>query len=346
MTLIYNEDSNTSPVNDLSNNSFMLALADYTGAAIPREGIYSFQVTYVNFTVVQVNGTGVVKPIRTPIVLEKCDINKHFLQYGEMFTQLQVDKGFCVPPGKYNNSIIGRYGDLVNGWTSISIFINKCNPQVEKCLNQTYIDNIVANTVVVVSYLSYQINNYNSTTPNILKVETTAMVFSTSILKTYFYYIRQNVYDTDYGFIFQEHQQVSFYTYDSKVLDVSFSLNSLKTSLNFGSLAIINAETVSRYYRTYDKGQAVLANIGGIIKAVMVMAKVIAEFLTRRMSYLDISNVIFELEEEKKDNNRIIERKEKNMADNKFKINKSEDVIMNFSKLEISSKIEERDKTR
>ena len=113
MTLIYNEDSNTIPVNDLSNTPFLLGLADYTGAAIPREGIYSFQVTYVNFTVVQVNGTGVVKPIRTPIVLEKCDINKHFLQYGEMFTQLQVDKGFCVPPGN-NIKLYGKYGDLVN----------------------------------------------------------------------------------------------------------------------------------------------------------------------------------------------------------------------------------------
>ena len=98
MSLVYNEDLTTIPVNDFTNTPFMLGLADYTGAAIPVDGIYSFQATFVNYTVVQVNGTGVLKQNRTPIVLEKCNINKHFLNYGAMFSQLEVNIKICMLP--------------------------------------------------------------------------------------------------------------------------------------------------------------------------------------------------------------------------------------------------------
>ena len=59
--------------------------------------------------------------------------------------------------------------------------------------------------------------------------------------------------------------------------------HSLRTfgPLNFGAILIGNSSTVMRVMRTYMKAQTVLAQIGGIINAIMVISRFLQNFLVK-----------------------------------------------------------------
>lgn len=302
MTVIYNEDSNIIPMNNLSNVPFMFSLTDLNGIHLESEGLFSFDVKMMNYGYYK-NADGASKfGIQIlPIKMEKCDLNKHFLDKGEMFKSFSINKYYCIPPGKYNMTLYGRYGDTLNGFSFLTIFLNKCNSKLQKCLNDTYIDSVLQNTALSMAYLSNSINHYNSTNPNTIKVDTSVLQMSSSICKNYYYNIRQVIYNTDYGFIFEDRQIETFYTYAYQSLDVSVKNIGFPTlGPNFGFVTLKNSDSVSFYSRAYIKSQAVMANIGGIIKSIMIIAKFISDFLTRRMSYEDLSNSIFQYKLEDK----------------------------------------------
>jgi hypothetical protein len=296
MTVIFNEDPTRFPVNNLSDVPIIMTLGDLNGVILDSEGLFSFDVKMLNYKNIKgANGTSKFELEIVPIKLEKCDITKHFLDKGDMFKSLSISKYFCIPPGKYNITLYGTYGDTLNGWSFLSIFINRCNSKFQKCLNDTYAESVLANTAFSLAYLSNSINHYNTTTPYTVKVDTAILQMSSSINKNYYYNLRQVIYNTDYGFIFEDHQIENFYTYASQSLDVSMKNIGLPTiGPNFGYVFIKNSDSVSNYSRAYIKGQAVMANIGGIIKSIMIIAKIISDFLTRRMSFVDLSNSIFQ----------------------------------------------------
>jgi hypothetical protein len=296
MTIVFNEDNSKIPSNNLTDTPFMMTLGDMNGKVLEPEGLYWFDVKMLNYRRYDTgNGTTQFRLDIVPIQLEKCDLTKHFLDKADWFKKFQVSTYYCIPPGKNNLTIFGKYGDTINGWSYLSIWVNRCNPKLgHKCLNDTYIDNVLANTFLTSNFLSYGINHYNITSPSSIKVETTIFQLSNTLIKNYYYNIRQVVYDTDYGFIFEDHQIENFYTYQSQTIDVNLKSVGVPTiGPNIGYIMIRNVDAVSYYNRAYVKGQAVMANIGGIIKAVMVIAQIISDFITRRMMFLDISNRIF-----------------------------------------------------
>jgi hypothetical protein len=298
LIIIYNEDSSRIPVNDLSNVPIMLLLGDYNSNILNPEGLFTFDVKMMNYKrITDSNGIPKFGLEIVPIKLEKCDESKHLVDKAKYFSNLRVNSYFCIPPGKYNLTIYGKLGDMINGWSFLSIFLNRCNPKYEKCINDTIAENLLGNSALGLALLSNQVDHYNTTNPNNIKVETAILPMSSSLIKNYYYNLRQVIYDTDYGFIFEDRQVEKFYTYYSQSLDVNLKNSGLPTiGPNFGYVMIKNSEAVSNYFRSYVKGQAVMANIGGIIKTIMLIAKIITDFLTRRMGFIDISNSIFNFE--------------------------------------------------
>jgi hypothetical protein len=296
VTVIYNEDTNQFPINNLSDIPIMMSLGDYNGVTLDPTGLYSFDVKMLNYKrIVGADGIARFGLEIAPIQIEKCDLTKHFLDKAEKFQSLRISSYYCIPPGKNNVTLYGKLGDTLNGWSFLSIFLNRCNTKFQKCLNDTYAESVLGNSALTLAMLSHSINHYNTTSPNQEKVQTLVFPMSSAIIKNYYYNIRQVIYTTDYGFIFEERYTENFYTYQSQSLDVNLKNSGLPTiGPNFGYLMLKNDDAVSNYTRVYIKGQAVMANIGGIIKAIMVITKIMSDFFTRRMSYVELCNSIFE----------------------------------------------------
>ena len=295
MTIIFNEDNTMVPVNDLSDVPFLFTLVDYNTNVLDPAGLYTLDVKMLNYKKVIVEqDKQAIKLEIVPVNVEICDETKHSLEKISALKKVNFAKFFCIPPGKYNITLYGKFGDTVNGWSLLAVFLNRCNPKIEKCLSETYTDDVLSNSALNVAFLSNQINPYNIESPGSSKLETATLTMTTGLIKSYYFNIRQIIYETDYGLIFEDRRIENFYSYDSQTFDVNLKNSGLPTKgQTFGYMLFKNSDNVSKYYRTYIKAQAVMANIGGIIKAVMVIAKIISDFLTKRMSYIDISNYIF-----------------------------------------------------
>jgi hypothetical protein len=295
LSIVFNEDVSQLPINNMSNVPLMVLLGDLSSNALDPEGLYWIDAKVLNYRRIKENGTSKFTLDVIPIQLEKCDINKHFLNQTEIYKNFPVSKYQCIPPGKYNITLYGRYGDTLNGWSMLGFFLNKCNSKIgQKCHNDTYMNNVLANTGLSIAYTSYSIDHYNVIQPNVIKVDTAMFLMSSTLAKSYYYKLRQVIYETDYGILFEDRGRETFYTYLSQSIDVSLQAVGMPTlGPNIGSVLFINADAISFYNRHYLKVQAVIANVGGIIKAIMVICKFISDFLTRKMLHLDIVNRIF-----------------------------------------------------
>lgn len=296
MTIVFNEDNTKIPMNNLSDIPIMMTLTDTSGKPLKSEGLINFDVKILNYKRYDTgNGTTQFRLDVIPLQLEQCSFSKHFSDFTDFFTKFRVEYFYCIPPGKYNITIFGRYGDTLNGWSNLAIYVNKCNSKLgQTCYNETYMKVALSNPVLNVNMVSYGVDHYNISSPSSYKLDTAVFPLSTTLLKSYNYMIRQVLYTTDYGFVFEDKQTEQFYTYHSQTVDVDLNSSEYFNSGNsIGYIKIRNFETISNYYRAYVKVQTMMASIGGLVKSIMAIFQIICHLIIRKMMLLDISNQIF-----------------------------------------------------
>ena len=300
--VISNDDATMIPINNLTNTPIMLGLSDSKAEFINADKLYNWSANmlyYINK--VGEDGLNNLTFSYVNIELEKCDPQKHFTNYEGYFSIYNFSYFYCFTPEKVNMTIFGKFGDSVNGWSMLEINILECDSSYQDCYNQSYINSQLFSSYASIIYISNVIDNSNTTQPNKIKLQSTVLSINSLLKKTYNYYLRQNIYQSDFGYVFQEFESTTFYTYDYYTEDVNFG--AYYVGGNLGEISIRNSETISLYYRTFTKAQTVLANIGGIIKAIMILANIFVDFLTRRLDLNDIYNSIYLIKNEKKEFN-------------------------------------------
>jgi hypothetical protein len=115
LSIVFNEDNNQIPLNNLSNVPIMVTLADFNSNLLDPEGLYWIDTKIMNYRRINLNGTTKFTLELIPIKLEKCNISKHFSDQYEMYKNFPVSNYLCIPAGKYNITLNGRGGDTLNG---------------------------------------------------------------------------------------------------------------------------------------------------------------------------------------------------------------------------------------
>jgi hypothetical protein len=299
-TIIYNENQSAIPVNNFTNIPFMFSVYDVGGTHIPSKGLYTLDVVMTELIIE--NNSSYVKI--TPLEFEICDKNKHFGNFIEEFSIFgdNLQKYYCLPPGKNNLTVFGKFGDVVTRWSQIIIYISKCNSTKEACKTEEYMSKKLSNIYLSMVYLSNQIDNKNYTTPHMMKVESTALLFSYSTIKRYFYQITQVEYDTDEGFFFESHRIDKFHTFDSYTMDVDLNTPGIiNPKAHMGSVAIRNSNFVANYFRSYNKIATIFATLGGIIKFIISVNNLLVFVLTENLIFENLSKSIFNFEHQGED---------------------------------------------
>lgn len=299
--VVYNRNSSQIPEIDLTNTAIMFIVTDKLGKKIPMEGVYNLEVKLLEYTQDEKINR---RLISSDIKFETCNYKKHSSEFGDMLTTLQYNEFFCISPGEQKKKLYGKLGDWPNGFSLLGIYVNRCDPKKEKCKNNQEIDFLLSDFVVGMVYWSYNIDHYNYQSPNLLKIENNGVFpMSYSLLKCYFYNLVQVLYETDHGFIFENKSKKDFYQFESQTVDVN--MPGITTDSNFASNSTLGyilfkcSENVSFYYRSYGKVQNVLADIGGLIKAVLIISKLIYDFFTRKFIIYELANRFFEISNEK-----------------------------------------------
>ena len=143
-----------------------------------------------------------------------------------------------------------------------------------------------------------------------------------SLTLTYFEMNFGNInFFTDKGFLFEDLEQINQATYLSNRQILSFRSDSIVLQVDMKLDKVLTT-----YIRKYDKIQTVLANIGGIIKALMLLANFLVSPFINFNFKLTLANNTFNFKTNKKNKNNIQitsnPNKIKNMTgSNKLKVN-------------------------
>ena len=239
---------------------------------------------------------------------------------------------FCFNFGDSKFDLLGPYGSS-EFHQFLSIRIRGCykENEGEGCLSPEIVDKITTDMFVDIRILNTNIM-HDRIDPIDKELLGQRIPISSSIFKRIFMKINTIDYISDFGYIFESLEKLHINQFSDYTIDTDFkSYNDPKNKpfyKVFSIVNIINNQTKIYYKRTYMKAQTLLANIGGILKGITVIAQLLNFFISKRLLDEELSNHInINLQNAiKKDLEQVVEP-------SKNEINKIENIQMKIDKM-------------
>ena len=207
------------------------------------------------------------------IIMEKCDINKHFGKYAYLFKNVtDLDTYLCPVLRMNNQSVVGIYGGK-HLFQYYHFYITMCtdNTNNNKCVDKETMDNKLKATYLDILTLDYNVDNAGlNEKPYTLYVRSDRHSISNTVYKRIWMYIETIDYYKDIGLIFETNKlhtffRVNSFKYDIDKRNIFYGVTIPGT---FANLSIVNYNIKKTYYATYMKAQEFFANVGGILKII------------------------------------------------------------------------------
>ena len=180
---------------DISNTPILMRLMNFNGT------LEDFDYTYFNLTSefnihipMNISNNTSLTNNRTSIKieLEKCnssDIN---------IKGININQFMCIKKNQ-NINLSGRYGDSINGFNILELFLSKCfrdENNTNNCKSDEEIINKTKHIFFQIIYYSNQINHFDISNPihQTLRVEN--FQISSSFVKRYYYYFSLSKYES------------------------------------------------------------------------------------------------------------------------------------------------------
>ena len=224
------------------------------------------------------------------IKVSKCDINKHFGEYKELFKEISdLNTYYCPDLRDYNQTIYGIYGGT-KPFSYIHFYFVQClNESMNNtCFDEDYINKILSATYLDIKLIDYKMDSLKNKVGNI-EIKSERFLISNSVYKRIWVYIRKINYITDTGLAFSSNKEETFHLYENIRSDTD--IRNTKTGNipgAFLTLSILNNGEISIYHRKYLKIQDYIASLGGIIKAIKILGTLINYYNGRNSYYFSI----------------------------------------------------------
>jgi len=220
--IIYNEISSFNPHLNMTNVPFIFKLTNTKGD-IYSDKIITFTFQHWKFDKLS-NGT----PSITTLKYEKCNKTKHFKNYIDYFygiyEEMKIDTYYCLNLENYDLTINGLFGDLINGYSLINLYINECinDTKINKtdCLPKDDIMKIIGDTNMFlrISNIDFQINHKNYTNLYFPFIRSKNIQFSYKAKARVYYYLKNVIYRTDIGYFNQQIEEETFFQFENYLL--------------------------------------------------------------------------------------------------------------------------------
>ena len=257
----------------------MVRLSDYYRKAINPEKIFNITMKICYSLPSKKIGENTIE-FFDDVVLEKCDINKHFGEFKEHFINISnLDTYFCPRERLSNQTIFGVYGDF-NNFSFYNFYFTLCSKKENiNCYYPETIHEKLVNSYLDFIYIDYSIDNLQKESFKKIVIKSERLMISSSIYKKIYLYLKKVRYISDYGLILTSNKEEEFHQFDSlrfytDLRDIDNMIYSNEKG-TFLTLSIGNSGEVSVYNRKYFKLQDYLANISGIIKCFTIIFKIL-----------------------------------------------------------------------
>jgi hypothetical protein len=237
------------------------------------KGEYSFKYDSVNFKA------------------EPCDLQRHFGKLAHLFKNEPLNNLMCVDPESQKQMYLeGTFGQ--DKFFFIQIQLAQCQnstiPGSPVCKSEEYIKNFLDGGFFVVNIVDTIFNPKNYISPNEYVLRNFYTTFSNKYFKEYNFMYRNVDYVTDTGFLIEKQETQNFLS-----LENTRELIDLRSSKIFLSSNIRLSNFKDNYLRRYVKIQDVLAQIGGLVKGIILFVNIIIFAFVKTEYYLDLANSIY-----------------------------------------------------
>lgn len=183
----------------------------------------------------------------------------------------------------------------------MTILINRCANGTESGVVCKPLEEI--NSVLDTGYIMllapdkyFDAKQYNDPGQHYVKVF--SLPLSTQVYKRYYMYYKNVEYMTDQGSFFRDFMNQTYYQFDTNTLELFFNPKLVRYTPNTVAEITIAASPIKDvYYRLYYKLQNLAADIGGIIKSLLIIITLLNEFLNRKVMHGWIYNSLFILKD-------------------------------------------------
>jgi hypothetical protein len=290
LNLISGQTSNFKKQIDLNDVPFLSLLASPTGVTYNTSVIYPIIQIWNYYP--EYHGVANI----TTIPFKQCEASD-VKSYKKLFNSSHnLSSYLCLDKTGVNLTIWGFNGDTNAGYSRLSIWPAKCtngseyNPNANKndCFSSASIDEILANNPPHL-YMIYPDNiiDFDSATQPVKPyLRTEDFNFPLGAANRYIYQFKVTSVKSDLGFVFDEYVHFETFQFDSvKTSSAGFTIKEA-----FGNVSYYLATKADIHKRTYVKLQVLVANIGGIVNFVYIIANLIVTYVTNKSLMLDYVN--------------------------------------------------------
>ena len=277
VTTVYNvDDPPFTPIND-SVHIMTLSLQTPNYSLYIDESIYTLNAFFMKYTISH-NGTQEIRKEKLNII--KCN-EYNFTLLPDYFAHLDLDNLYCLDK---NSSLYikGEYGK--EEWTFINYEFSRCVNTSENnniCKSDQEIDDKLAGGFlgIFMTDLSIIPNQYNK--PSVLYGKNVFTTFMNDRYTDVWFYMKIIKVNTDRGLLLKDIKHEEFIAYDSFMTTSDYRRSEVFLNLHFRL-----SQRTEIYDRTYQKIQAIAAELGGIIKISLIIGELLV-YLFREVLYKD-----------------------------------------------------------
>ena len=236
------------------------------------------------------NGTSKRRVKNTVVQLEQCD--KGYINKSE-YAELNLSNYICIKPGQ-NMTAFGLLGDKNNLYKGLRIYINKCNGK--DCYTNSEIEKQFHNSKFYLYYLSLSSNMFYLNNEDIkYQLLTKFCSLSTNILKKIVFTFDIGRFHLYNNILFKSNVSFNYLLGNDYSLDVDIDPTSTLSgdeytiayiSFHYGGNIIETRKEVQTLYES-------LSIIGNIFNIILTLFKVINNYYSNKILFVDIFKNVF-----------------------------------------------------
>jgi hypothetical protein len=221
-----------------------------------------------------------------PIALEKCNITKHFSDPSLIPQFKWVTSSYCMKPNQ-NFNLTRPYGYPNN--TSILFWIHRCKNTTLKtdCYPSEKIEKDLMNTNVALTFKNYYYDHKKTKNIGIPYLFSDAPIASSTNYRRIRYTLNEVQYTVDNGMLFPSEETTNYVTFSSFRETVDFRTDPVVTGALVGISFNMN-DLKQKIRKNYYKFQNMLADLGGLYKAVLTIITFINGYFSDRFYFNEI----------------------------------------------------------
>ena len=297
-SIIYNQIPSEEVNLDLSKFPFIIMLQDQSFKPIEdEERLYEASVNMWYAYPDDSTGITTMATHYEDVEIERCDLNKHFGEYRPIFEKVPfLEHHYCSKMGANNITLYGVYGSI-QPYSYMEAWISRCDNSTRlskrrKCFEKSEIDSKLETVYVSFKFLDYSIDHQNTENPGRVFLRSESLPVSSTIYKRNMYKYKNVNYTLDKGLIFEEPKTIQFFQVSSPRETVDLRQEGVIKG-SFAQLTVTMDNVFDAYFRSFQKAQQTLANVGGLTKGLLVIAMCINYVLAKELYFVELIKAIF-----------------------------------------------------